>query len=248
MRPIKLALTILALLLTACMPSVEVWWPTSTSESPTATTVNTPATTAIATTTPIVVVQAPPTEATIQATPTQANVATATSIASSENVTVATSAPTITTAAATPAGVAAAVSQEQGYENLTSPVDLLSSYYDAINLQEYERAYSYWQEPPLDYASFASGYVETASVQVIVQPPTRIEGAAGSLYVEIPAVLIAQHTDGSVHTFAGCVVTRKSNLPAATPEEDVWHIYQARLAEVANNAAIPALLDQGCAS
>jgi hypothetical protein len=144
----------------------------------------------------------------------------------------------------------AGVSQaEPPYENLTSPVDLLSSYYNAIARQEYERAYGYWEQPPLDYPTFAAGYADTAGVQLIVQPPTHIEGAAGSLYAEIPTVLVAQHDDGSIHTFAGCVVTRKSNLkPPDAPEEDVWHIYQAHFSAVKNNAAIPNLLVEGCQS
>lgn len=149
----------------------------------------------------------------------------------------------------TATAISAALAQADGYEELTSPVSLLASYYDAINQQDYERAYSYWTAPPLDYASFATGYGDTASVQLIVQPPTRIEGAAGTLYVETPTVLIAQHHDGTTHTFAGCIVTRKSNLqPPAVPEEDVWHIYQARLEEVANNSSISLLLANGCSS
>jgi hypothetical protein len=167
-----------------------------------------------------------------------------------------------TGAASAAAAVAAAQAQTQttgqeaqvgtqagAYENLASPVDLLASFYNAVTLQEYERAFSYWQEPPLDYESFAAGYADTAGVQVIVQPPTRIEGAAGSLYAAVPVFLVALHHDGSVHSFAGCIVTRKSNLqPPDTPEADVWHIYQARLAAVPNNANIPALLASGCAS
>jgi hypothetical protein len=162
--------------------------------------------------------------------------------------------PTAANSAPSPAAVAQSSPVEQGavaqeYENLTSPVDLLASYYNAVNRQEYERAYSYWQEPPNDYDSFAAGYADTAGVQLIVQPPTRIEGAAGSVYVEIPTVLIAQHNDGSTHTFAGCIVTRKSNLhPPDIPEEDVWHLYQALISEVANSSSIPALLAQGCQS
>lgn len=156
--------------------------------------------------------------------------------------------PQTANATASPAAIAAAPSQTQGYEVLTSPVDLIASYYDAINREEYERAYSYWQQPPLDYDSFAGGYADTASVQVIVQPPTRIEGAAGSLYVEVPVFLIAQHHDGSQHSFAGCIVTRKSNVPAPDVPEENWYLYQARLVEVANNANIPAQLATGCAT
>ncbi|MCC6457530.1 MAG: hypothetical protein IT328_21415 [Caldilineaceae bacterium] len=151
--------------------------------------------------------------------------------------------------ASPPVAIAQTPSQMQAYENLASPVDLLASYYNAVNRQEYERAYGYWQAPPNDYDTFAAGYADTAGVQLIVQPPTRIEGAAGSLYVEIPTVLIAQHNDGSTHTFAGCIVTRKSNLhPPDIPEEDVWHLYQALISEVPNNSAIPTLLAQGCQS
>lgn len=128
-----------------------------------------------------------------------------------------------------------------------SPVDLLASYYNAVNRKEYERAYSYWGAPPNDYESFAAGYADTASVQLIVQPPTNISPAAGSLYSAVPTVLIAHHHDGSVHTFAGCIVTRKSNLqPPDIPEEDVWHLYSAEIAEVANNSHIPTLLAQAC--
>ncbi len=41
-------------------------------------------------------------------------------------------------------------------------------------------------------------------VQLIVQPPTRIEGAAGSLYAEVPTVVVARHRDGAERYFAGC--------------------------------------------
>jgi hypothetical protein len=136
---------------------------------------------------------------------------------------------------------------EEAYENLNSPVELLASYYNGINRQEYQRAYGYWETPPNSYDEFVAGFADTTSVQVIVQPPTRVEGAAGSLYVEIPVILIALHKDSSRHTFAGCFVTRKSNLqPPDIPEEDVWHLYQAEVEAVPNEAAIPALLAQAC--
>ena len=135
----------------------------------------------------------------------------------------------------------------QPFENLDSPVDLLASYYNAINRQEYQRAYSYWESPPRPYNAFANGFADTASVQLIVQPPTYYGGAAGSLYVSIPTVLIAQHYDGTQLTFAGCFVTRKSNLrPPDIPQEDVWHLYSAEIAQVPNNSDIPTLLAQAC--
>lgn len=133
------------------------------------------------------------------------------------------------------------------FEDLTSPVALLASYYNAIDLQDYGRAYGYWETPPDPYDAFVSGFADTTSVQVIVQPPTRYDGAAGSVYVEIPTVLIAQHVNGGQATYAGCFVVRRSNIePPDNPQAGVWHLYSADLTEVPDDAAVPALLAQAC--
>jgi heat shock protein HslJ len=135
----------------------------------------------------------------------------------------------------------------QRYENLTSPVDLLASFYNAVNAREYDRAYRYWETPPSNLEDFAKGYAETANVQLIVQPPTILEGAAGSLYAEVPTVIVARHQDGGERAFAGCYVTRKSNLdPSDIPKQEVWRIYKASVSPIAAGADIPKLLAQSC--
>lgn len=137
--------------------------------------------------------------------------------------------------------------QQEPFEDLDSPVGLLASYYNAITLQDYPRAYSYWETPPDSYDQFAAGFADTASVQVIVQPPTRYSGAAGSRYVEIPTVLLADHFDGTQGMYAGCFVMRTSNLqPPDIPEEDVWHLYSADVTEVPPDSSIPTLLAEAC--
>jgi heat shock protein HslJ len=138
-------------------------------------------------------------------------------------------------------------SAEQRYENLNSPVALLASFYNAVNAKEYERAYRYWETPPGSLEDFARGYAETASVQLIVEPPTRIEGAAGSLYAEVPTILVTFNRDGSERIFVGCYVTRKSNLhPSDIPKEEVWRIFRASMSPVAAGSTIPKLLAQVC--
>ncbi|HWS99851.1 MAG TPA: META domain-containing protein [Pyrinomonadaceae bacterium] len=138
-------------------------------------------------------------------------------------------------------------SAEQRYEDMNSPVALLASFYNAVNAKEYERAYRYWETPPGRLEDFARGYAETASVQLIIEPPTLIEGAAGSLYSEVPAVIVARQRDGSERIFAGCYVTRKSNLrPSDIPKEEVWRIYRASISPVTADSAIPKLLAQAC--
>lgn len=136
---------------------------------------------------------------------------------------------------------------EQRYENLSSPVSLLASFYNAVNTKEYDRAYRYWETPPGSPQDFARGYAETASVQLIVQPPTRVEGAAGSLFAEVPTVIVVRHRNGDERVFAGCYVTRKSNLrPTDIPKEEIWRIHKARVSSVASDAVVPRLLAQAC--
>lgn len=136
---------------------------------------------------------------------------------------------------------------QQSYENLDSPVELLASYYNAINRREYGRAFGYWQTPPGNLSEFARGYAETANVRLLVEPPTVVEGAVGSLYATIPTVLLARRRDGVESIFAGCYVVRRSNLrPPDIPKEDVWHIYKAELKPVAGGASIARALARSC--
>jgi hypothetical protein len=138
----------------------------------------------------------------------------------------------------------AAPPAEAAYDNPNSPVDLLASYYNAIDRQEYQRAYGYWQTPPSDYDTFVRGYADTTSVLLIVRPPTRIDVGAGNAYTQIPTVLVASRTDGSTQSFAGCYTAHRINLQPS----DTWHLSRATIAPVASDASIPALLAQECTS
>jgi heat shock protein HslJ len=133
------------------------------------------------------------------------------------------------------------------YEDLSSPVSLLASFYSGVNAKDYERSYRYWETPPGKFEDFTRGYADTTSVQLIVEPPTRVEGAAGSQYAEVPTVIVARHRDGSQRIFAGCYTMRKSNLsPTDVPKVEVWRIYKASISPVAGGAAIPMLLAEAC--
>src|SRR5262245_31349051 len=129
------------------------------------------------------------------------------------------------------------------YASQDTPTDVLASFYNAINRQEYQRAYGYWESPPSPYDQFVQGYADTASVQLIVQPPTFIDAGAGNLHAAIPTVLVAMKRDGSQQRFGGCYVTHKANI-----QPDVWHLSQAQIAPLDASVSIPALLAQACAA
>lgn len=144
----------------------------------------------------------------------------------------------------------AAYAQERNgerYEDMSSPVTLLASFYDAVNSRDYGRAFGYWETPPGNVQDFARGYSETAGVRLIVEPPTRVEGAAGSLYVEVPVVLIARQRGGGERVFAGCYVARKSNLRQTdAPKDEAWRIHSAKVSLAASGDSIPKLLARAC--
>ncbi len=138
---------------------------------------------------------------------------------------------------------------EQPHDDREDPVRLLASYYNAVNRKEYERAYSYWENPPSpSYEEFVQGYADTASVLLVVRPPTRVEGAAGSQYASIAALLIATHIDGSQHAFVGCFVARRVNPELAGEfAEAAWSLYNATVTAAPGNSTDATLLAAACA-
>lgn len=139
---------------------------------------------------------------------------------------------------------------DQSYDDRGDPVRLLASYCNAINRKEYRRAWGYWESPPNpSYEHFVQGYAETASVFLAVSPPTRLEGAAGSLYARVPTLLIATHNDGSQHAFVGCYVARRPNLDIEGASANRgWSLYRATVTRTPGNTTDATLLAQACAT
>lgn len=132
------------------------------------------------------------------------------------------------------------------YEDRTGPVRLLASYYNAVNRREYSRAWEYWETPPdPSFEEFAAGFTDTESVMLVVRPPTSFEGAAGSLYASVPALLSAVHTDGSRHNFAGCFVARRPNIDGPEVEQE-WSLFDASVHRTPGNTMAVMVLQQVC--
>jgi hypothetical protein len=134
------------------------------------------------------------------------------------------------------------------YHDRSGPVRLLASYYNAIDLGEYVRAWEYWETPPApDFEGFAQGFAETKSVMLIVRPPIRLEGAAGSVYSAIPALVSTAHRDGNRHAFVGCFVARRPNVGPVDTEWE-WSLFDATVQRAPGNSTDAMMLDQVCAT
>jgi hypothetical protein len=135
------------------------------------------------------------------------------------------------------------------YEDRRDPVSVLASYANAINRQEFARAWGYWENPPNpSFADFQQGFADTASLFLAVSPPQWIEGAAGNFYASIPTLLVATHTDGSTHSFVGCYQVHAINpgmLATPTAVEE-WSLWGATVQAAPGNSHDAMLLAGAC--
>ncbi len=115
----------------------------------------------------------------------------------------------------------------------TDPASLIGSYYNAITLMDYPRAYSYWESAPGNRteAQFAAGFSDTLSAQVLVQLPIFEDAGAGNVHASIPTLLIANRKNGTQAYYTGCFITHKTNVPVgnATEPDPNWYLQSATL-------------------
>ena len=135
---------------------------------------------------------------------------------------------------------------------LATPASALNAFYAAITSHALAHAFTIWngngQASQQTFEPFAAGYAQTKSATVALGTGQE-QGAAGSLYSEIPAVVQATSADGSQQTFCGTYTMRRANVP---PFDKLgWHIEGAKIAPHA--AVAPGspeeqqLLTNGCA-
>ncbi|HEX6308494.1 MAG TPA: hypothetical protein VFZ69_09925 [Longimicrobiales bacterium] len=115
-----------------------------------------------------------------------------------------------------------------------SPTAVIQAYYDAIEARDYRLAWQLWGDGGAasgqGYDEFASGFAETASVQVEIGRPGGIDAAAGSRFVRVPVVIRATTRAGERQRFEGSYTLRRSVVDGATPAQQQWHIYSAEIA------------------
>lgn len=123
----------------------------------------------------------------------------------------------------------------------SDPLRTLAAYYSAINARDYRRAFRFWDSPPSSFEQFTRGFADTNRVRLLVEPSTRVEGAAGSAYAEIPTIVVATTRSGNERVFAGCYVMRRSNV-----QDRGWQIYRGEVSPVPSGARLSRILSQGC--
>jgi len=130
---------------------------------------------------------------------------------------------------------AAAVSEAE--KSPAAARDVVRRYYAAIDRRDYGTAYALWsgggRASGQSAAAFANGFAKTARTRVSAGAPVNGEGAAGSLFIEVPVEVDATLDDGTRQRFAGRYVLKRINdVPGASADQLRWRIAGARLTPV----------------
>ncbi len=133
----------------------------------------------------------------------------------------------------------------------SDPVQLLNSYYAAINNLKFGMAYTLWfnngSDSQLPYAEFVQSLAPLQGA-VMTTGTVQQEGAMGSTYATVPTVSVTTQADGSVQVLCGTYTLRHVNVQ---PFDQLgWRITQVAMNPVAgaatDSANIQKLLTSGC--
>jgi hypothetical protein len=107
--------------------------------------------------------------------------------------------------------------------------NVLQTYYALIGEHRYREAWALWsdggQASGMSADDFARSFARYADYHAEVGAPGAIEGAAGSLYVEVPVALYGRLASGEAFHMAGPVTLRRVNdVPGSTAAQRRWHI------------------------
>lgn len=131
------------------------------------------------------------------------------------------------------------------YDEQASAVAMLTSYYDAINAGDYQRAFGYWRTAPGSFDDFVAGFASTDEVILSMMPPAGVGAAAGNRYTPLPVVVTSVLDSGETELFSGCYLAARS--AEGTGGDTDWMIDRANIARVSDDSTLESLFQSACA-
>ena len=113
-------------------------------------------------------------------------------------------------------------------------VAVVRRYEALIAARDYPAAYALWADEGrasgVSEADFAASFDDYASWSAEVGEPGRIEGAAGSAYIDVPVRVSGTLTEGGPFDIEGTITLRRVNdVPGSTEAQRQWHISNSRV-------------------
>lgn len=107
--------------------------------------------------------------------------------------------------------------------------NVVQTYYALIGEKKYAQAWALWSDggraSGMSVEDFVRSFDKYASYNAQIGGPGRIEGAAGSLFVEVPVVIYGRLKSGEpVHMNGPIRLRRVNDVPGSTENQRLWHI------------------------
>lgn len=103
-----------------------------------------------------------------------------------------------------------------------------------LEQRKFADAYRLWSDngraSGMSAAEFVAAYDKYAEIHSEVGKPGDSEGAAGSIYIDVPFRLYGKTKDGKAFNMVGTMTLRRVNdVPGSTEVQRRWHIYKSDL-------------------
>jgi len=103
--------------------------------------------------------------------------------------------------------------------------NVVQTYFALLEERRYAEARRLWGDGGGAAEDFADAFLGYADYHAEIGAPGEIEGAAGSLYAEVPVAIYGRRTNGQEFRQRGAITLRRVNdVPGATEAQLRWHI------------------------
>ena len=119
-------------------------------------------------------------------------------------------------------------------ESAQGAANVVQTYFALIGAKKYDEARKLWSDggkaSGMTAQAFAASFDKYASYNAEIGAPGEIEGAAGSLYVQVPVVIYGRLKSGEeVHMNGPVSLRRVNDVPGSTEEQRRWRIAETAL-------------------
>jgi hypothetical protein len=108
-------------------------------------------------------------------------------------------------------------------------MDVVAQFANLLKAKRYAEAHRLWSGDTVSDANFAKRFAGYEFEGAAIGKPGRVEGAAGSLYVDVPLRLFFAKGDYSGSLTGKMTLRRVNDVPGSTAEQRRWHIVRADL-------------------
>ena len=118
-------------------------------------------------------------------------------------------------------------------------VQLVQTYYAAINRGDYRGAYLAWDQNGAasgqSFAKFRAGFAQTKSVRGVTGAPTNPDAGMSQRRIDVPVDVYAVLKNGKKQHFRGSYTLHRVVEGVGAPARQLsWHLSSAKLAPVGN--------------